>query len=166
MRDAFLDYPTLGQALRMVSGSKCRRHQTGEGADHEPKRKLRFSRVPQFRFVLTTARVLWVPISQGNRTTSPYASVPTLTYWRLSALTRYLQLDEDKQVIASPNLTTSLGRRNQAILLLLARLGLRGATLFSFGSAISNQGTTLSCWPAERTRDRPHAICRNVGTSG
>jgi integrase/recombinase XerD len=43
-------------------------------------------------------------------------------------LTRYLQLDEDKQVIASPNLTTSLGRRNQAILLLLARLGLRGAT--------------------------------------
>jgi hypothetical protein len=74
--DPPLDYPTLGQALRMVSGSKCRRHQTGEGADHEPKRKLRFSRVPQFRFVLTTARVLGFPISQGNRSTSVYASIP------------------------------------------------------------------------------------------
>ena len=42
---------------------------------------------------------------------------------------RYLQADEVEKVIASPDLTTSLGRRNRAILLLLARLGLRAGDL-------------------------------------
>ena len=64
-------------------------------------------------------------ISQGRCPASFYASVPTLAHWRLSALPRYLQPDQVEKVIASPDLTTSLGRRNRAILLLLARLGIR-----------------------------------------
>ncbi len=68
-------------------------------------------------------------ISQGRCSTSLYASVPTLAHWRLSALPRYLQPDQVEQVITSPNLTTSLGRRNRAILLLLARLGLRAGDI-------------------------------------
>jgi integrase/recombinase XerD len=68
-------------------------------------------------------------ISQGRCSTSLYASVPTLAHWRLSALPRYLQPDQVEQVIASPDLTTSLGRRNRAILLLLARLGLRAGDI-------------------------------------
>jgi len=68
-------------------------------------------------------------ISQGRCPASLYASVPTLAHWRLSALPRYLQPDQVEQVIASPNLTTSLGRRNRAILLLLARLGLRAGDI-------------------------------------
>ena len=68
-------------------------------------------------------------ISQGRCPTSLYASVPTLAHWRLSALPRYLQPDQVEKVIASPDLTTSLGRRNRAILLLLARLGLRAGDL-------------------------------------
>ncbi len=68
-------------------------------------------------------------ISQGRCPASLYASVPTFVHWRLSALPRYLQPDQVEQVIASPDLTTSLGRRNRAILLLLARLGLRAGDI-------------------------------------
>ncbi len=68
-------------------------------------------------------------ISQGRCQASLYASVPTLAHWRLSALPRYLQPDQVEKVIASPDLTTSLGRRNRAILLLLARLGLRAGDI-------------------------------------
>jgi len=68
-------------------------------------------------------------ISQGRCPASLYASVPTLAHWRLSALPRYLQPDQVEQVVASPNLTTSLGRRNRAILLLLARMGLRAGDI-------------------------------------
>lgn len=64
-------------------------------------------------------------VSQGRCPATLYASIPTLAHWRLSALPRYLQPDQIEQIIASPDLTTSLGRRNRAILLLLARLGLR-----------------------------------------
>ncbi len=68
-------------------------------------------------------------ISQGRCPASLYASVPTLAHWRLSALPRYLQPDQVEKVIASPDLATSLGRRNRAILLLLARLGLRASDI-------------------------------------
>src|SRR5260370_3400560 len=68
-------------------------------------------------------------ISQGRCPASIYASVPTLAHWRLSALPRYLQPDQVEQVVASPNLTTSVGRRNHAILLMLARIGLRAGDI-------------------------------------
>jgi site-specific recombinase XerD len=64
-------------------------------------------------------------ISQGKCPNSLYASVPTLAHWRLSALPRYLQPDQIEQIIASADPKTPLGSRNVAILLLLARLGLR-----------------------------------------
>jgi integrase/recombinase XerD len=68
-------------------------------------------------------------ISQGRCPDYLYASIPTFAHWRLSALPFYLQADQVEQVIASPDLATSLGRRNRAILLLLARLGLRASDI-------------------------------------
>ena len=68
-------------------------------------------------------------ISQGRCPDYLYASIPTFAHWRLSALPRYLQADQVEQVIASPDLATSLGRRNRAILLLLARMGLRASDI-------------------------------------
>ena len=53
------------------------------------------------------------------------AAVPLLPHWRLASLPRYLQPDEVERIIASCNITTSVGKRDRAILLLLARLGLR-----------------------------------------
>jgi site-specific recombinase XerD len=53
------------------------------------------------------------------------AAVPTVANWRLSTVPRYLAPKEVKRVLKSCDLGTAIGRRNYAILLLLARLGLR-----------------------------------------
>jgi integrase/recombinase XerD len=68
-------------------------------------------------------------ISQGKCPASLYASVPSLAHWRLSALPRYLQPAQVEKIIASADLKTSIGSRNRAILLLLARLGLRAGDI-------------------------------------
>ncbi len=52
-------------------------------------------------------------------------AIPSVAYWRLSSLPRYLQPEEVEQVLDSPDQRTPVGKRDQAILLLLARLGLR-----------------------------------------
>ena len=53
------------------------------------------------------------------------AAVPTVARWRLSCLPRYLRPEEVERVIAACDLESPVGRRDRAILLLLARLGLR-----------------------------------------
>lgn len=57
------------------------------------------------------------------------ASVPTLAHWRLSTLPRYLQPEDVERVIESCDPTTPIGTRDRAILLLLARLGLRAGDI-------------------------------------
>ena len=52
-------------------------------------------------------------------------AVPTVPQWRLSALPRYLPPADVERVIASCDTRTLPGLRDRAILLLLARLGLR-----------------------------------------
>ena len=53
------------------------------------------------------------------------ASVPTVADRRLSTVPKYLELHEVERVLETCNLSSPTGRRNYAILLLLARLGLR-----------------------------------------
>jgi integrase/recombinase XerD len=55
------------------------------------------------------------------------ASVPKVAHWRLSTLPRYLPAESVERIIAACDLRTSVGKRDRAILLLLARLGLRAA---------------------------------------
>lgn len=57
------------------------------------------------------------------------AAIPLLPHWRLSSLPRYLQPDDVERVIASCDSASSVGKRNRAILLLLARLGLRAGDI-------------------------------------
>jgi site-specific recombinase XerD len=52
-------------------------------------------------------------------------AVPPIRRWRLAAVPPFLTSDEVEQVIAATDRTTASGRRALAILLLLARLGLR-----------------------------------------
>jgi integrase/recombinase XerD len=52
--------------------------------------------------------------------------VPTVRRWRLSSLPRHLEASDVERVVNSCNLSTKCGLRDHAILLLLARLGLRG----------------------------------------
>jgi site-specific recombinase XerD len=53
------------------------------------------------------------------------ASVPTVANWRLSTVPKYLTRQEVECVLKTCDRRTAVGRRDYAILLLLARLGLR-----------------------------------------
>ena len=56
-------------------------------------------------------------------------SIPTVADWRLSALPRYITAEEVARVLGSCDRRTATGRRDYAILLLLARLGLRAGEI-------------------------------------
>lgn len=55
------------------------------------------------------------------------AAIPALAEWPLARLPRYLLPEEVDRVLAHSNRTTPIGIRDKAILLLLARLGLRAS---------------------------------------
>lgn len=57
--------------------------------------------------------------------------MPTIPEWRLSTLPRYIDASQVDRLIATCDLTTSTGLRDRAILLLLARLGLRAGDIVS-----------------------------------
>jgi len=56
-------------------------------------------------------------------------AIPRIPQWRLAALPRYLSPKDVERVISSCNIDTPLGLRDRAILLLLARLGLRAGDI-------------------------------------
>jgi integrase len=56
-------------------------------------------------------------------------AVPTVPEWKLSALPRYLGAHDIERLITSCDLTKPFGVRDRAILLLLARLGLRAGDI-------------------------------------
>jgi integrase len=78
------------------------------------------------RAVATPVRVfVRYLIAQGQCPAALEAAVPTVAHWRLSALPRYLPDSDVDRIIATCDPTTPVGARDRAILLLLARLGLR-----------------------------------------
>lgn len=68
-------------------------------------------------------------IANGYCTGALEAAIPTLAHWRLATLPRYLQPEEVERLIGSYDGSSPVGRRNRAILLLLARLGLRAGDI-------------------------------------
>jgi site-specific recombinase XerD len=58
-------------------------------------------------------------------------AIPTLRAWRLAEVPRYLEADDVERVIQACDRSTSVGRRDYAILLLLARLGLRAGEVIA-----------------------------------
>ena len=54
------------------------------------------------------------------------AAIPTVTIWRWSELPKSLPPEQVESVLASCDRNTAVGQRDHAVLLLLARLGLRG----------------------------------------
>jgi integrase/recombinase XerD len=58
-------------------------------------------------------------------------SVPSVRKWRQSPVPAFLSPEEEERVLASTDRSTSRGRRDYAILLLLARLGLRAGEIVS-----------------------------------
>lgn len=68
-------------------------------------------------------------IAEGKCPAGLDAAIPRVAHWRLSALPRYLSASDVERVIAACNVSTQVGWRDRAIILLLARLGLRGGDI-------------------------------------
>ena len=84
-------------------------------------------------------------IAEGKCSHSLLEAVPAVAQWRLSSLPKYLQADEVERIIASCNLQLPVGKRDRAVLLLLARLGLRAGDVLRMRiSDIDWKGASIS----------------------
>lgn len=68
-------------------------------------------------------------IAEGRCPAALLGAIPTLAHWRLAAVPRYLPPEDVERLIASCDVSTPVGLRDRAILLLLARLGLRAGDI-------------------------------------
>lgn len=68
-------------------------------------------------------------IASGQCRAGLDAAIPSIAYWDQATLPRFLPADDVERVLASSRRASPLGRRNRAILLLLARLGLRAGDI-------------------------------------
>jgi integrase/recombinase XerD len=84
-------------------------------------------------------------IARGDCAAGLDHAIPTVARWRLSSLPKYLSPDEVECLIDSCDSTLPLGGRDRAILLLIARLGLRAGDVsaLKFGSLLWSDGTLI-----------------------
>jgi integrase/recombinase XerD len=82
---------------------------------------------PKRAKLLTTALRSFLQYARyrGEVTVDLAAAVPVVANWSMTSLPRAIATDQVRQLLASINRSTAMGRRDYAILLLLARLGLR-----------------------------------------
>jgi len=65
--------------------------------------------------------------SQGKCRAGLDVAIPTMAGWRLASLPRCLSTDEVEQLLAACDPSSAMGLRDRAVILLLARLGLRAS---------------------------------------
>ena len=88
--------------------------------------RIRGHRTSQARTTVTVLRMfLRCLIVQGRCAPDLLFAIPTIAGWRRSSLPSYLSAEEIERVIDTCDCTTAIGARDRAVLLLLARLGLR-----------------------------------------
>jgi site-specific recombinase XerD len=68
-------------------------------------------------------------IAEGRCRAGLLYAVPVLAHWRLATLPRYLPPEDVERIIDSCDVSSPIGKRDRAILLLLARLGLRAGDI-------------------------------------
>lgn len=68
-------------------------------------------------------------IAEGRCAVNLDDAIPVVAQWRLSPLPRYLPSEDVEQIIASCDRGSPVGRRDKAILLLLARMGFRAGDI-------------------------------------
>ncbi|MDP2430560.1 MAG: site-specific integrase [Hydrogenophaga sp.] len=102
-------------------------------------------------------------IAQGKCPADLDASIPSLAYWRLSTLPRYLQQDEVERVISSPHPDTPVGKRDRAILLLLSRLGLRAGDVLNLRLTDIDWYAATICVCGKNQRQAQLPLTQEVG---
>jgi site-specific recombinase XerD len=91
------------------------------------------------------------------------AAVPTVPNWSMSSIPRAISADQVQQLLASIDQRTAIGRRDYAILLLLARLGLRSSEVafLELDDIDWNAGTLSVCGKSCLHHELP--LTREVG---
>ena len=78
------------------------------------------------KLIVTALRSFFRYLQQhGELTVDLAVAVPTVAYWRLSTVPKYLEPEQVDQLLQSCDQSTLVGQRDYTVLLLLARLGLR-----------------------------------------
>jgi integrase/recombinase XerD len=72
-------------------------------------------------------------IAEGRCPAALEGAIPKVASWRLATLPRYLPASDVERIIAACDPSTPTGCRDRAILLLLARLGLRAGDVIGLG---------------------------------
>jgi site-specific recombinase XerD len=86
----------------------------------------RAPRSPRAKTTITVLRMfLRFLIANGHCEPALLHAIPNIARWRRASLPSYLSAEAIEQVLATCDGTTALGVRDRAVLLLLARLGLR-----------------------------------------
>jgi integrase/recombinase XerD len=68
-------------------------------------------------------------VAEGRCRAGLLGAIPTLAHWRLTSLPRCLPPEDVERLIASCDQSSPVGKRDRAIILLLARLGLRAGDI-------------------------------------
>jgi len=81
--------------------------------------------------LLTTALRSFLQYARygGDITLDLAAAVPAVAKWSMTSIPRAIPADQVRQLLASTDRSTAMGRRDYAILLLLARMGLRAGEI-------------------------------------
>jgi integrase/recombinase XerD len=99
---------------------------TAERLRHFLLQQIKQSSQVQSKNLATALRMfLRFLIARGDCATGLDFAIPTVARWRLAALPKYLPAQEVERLIHSCDAASTLGARDRAILLLIARLGLR-----------------------------------------
>jgi integrase/recombinase XerD len=108
--------------------------------------------------VTTTVRCFlrWL-VAQDRCATDLAEAVPKVPTWRLAKLPRYLPADDVERIIAACDRSSPVARRDRAMLLLLARLGLRAGDVVGLrlGDLEWEQGRLRVAGKGRRETRRP-----------
>lgn len=113
----------LGSLAPMSPGSCCRCARAG-----------RSGRVGSAKLIVCALRSLlrWLHLT-GQVPSSLASAVPSVAGWRLSSLPKGLEPEQLRRLLAACDRRTRTGRRDYAVTLLLARLGLRAGEVARLG---------------------------------
>jgi site-specific recombinase XerD len=93
------------------------------------KQNLSMSRWEAQRCTTALRMFLRFLIASGRCRAGLLGAIPTVAHWRLAALPKYLSPEDIERIIGSCKVSSPTGKRDRAILLLLARLGLRAGDI-------------------------------------
>jgi site-specific recombinase XerD len=102
-------------------------------------------------------------ITEGKCAAGLDGAIPHIAQWRLSSLPRYLQEEDVERIIASCDLTTPVGKRDRAILLLLARLALRAGDIVQLRLTDIDWKDAWLCVSGKGRRETQLPLTQEVG---